>query len=409
MKRVSREPAKKGGLPFSREAREPGEITGPAQETLKGEAGALERLYALVAPQLRALAHRHLQSKSALELSPEEVANMTIHAFARAADFDLRSREQFFEFADRQAAIIVELAAEGRSEEVDPLLGVSKGTRKAAALGQAIREINKINAELAHVLRSRYVLDLEQADLAALLGQPETAVRKRWETAEGLLSAKYKQIEARGQVDPGSLDTPSAEGYSGGTSLAPSSLPDDAEPPSLSPQSLEAVRQENARLRSELADARQRIAELESSAGDGPDSAASRSEILALLQPPSLDEVPLCTVTSFDDLWTHLELHYGKWLSHFGADRDSISLDHIRRHDPGFVKKLTHRISRRRARERKKFSEAQTPTLGQIIPTEADRGDLTLAGKTVEDLFDPANRDLAALVCGRLGRHLYTT
>ena len=386
----------------------PGEITGPAQEVLRqGGIDAQFELYARVAPELRELARRHLSATPALDLSPEKLAGLTISALAKSEDLDLRSRRQFFEFADRQAAIIVELVAQGHDPAAVPLLAVTKGVQQDAARSQVIREINGIDSDLGRVLCSRHVLDLDQDGLATISGESKASVRKRWKRANALFSTMYKEIEAREPTAPGSLDTPSSTSYPGDVPLSAQFLSTDKDPPP--PGVVEELQTEIARLQTQLVIARKHIAELEArlaTAGD-LDIAETRTGIKALLSPPPLSEVPLCAATSFEDLWNHLKTHYSRWLSYFGADRDSISLDQIRRHDPKFIEKLTHRISRRRQRERRKLGEPKTPTLGQIMPTEVDRGDLALAGKTVGDLFEPDNRDLAVLVCGRLVRHLY--
>lgn len=411
MRLMSREPARRT-VEAASAGRTPGEITGPAQEVLKGDATAPVRLYALVAPRLRALARRHLQNtKGDLDLSPEEVASLTMKVFVGTADFDLRSRQQFFEFADRVAASIVERAAEGGTRDTDHLLlDASKRTRREAALGQAIREITQIDADLAQVLRARYVLNLKPVDLAAFRDEPEGVIQKRWRRAEALLSAKYKGIEESGRSVASSLDSKTVDGYAGVDPLSPHSVLEDPDSKPAVSEALAELREENARLRSELVAARNRIANLEAkpSRGPGLDTSETRHDIDALFSPPALEKVPLFAGRTSEELFQHLDEHYGRWLTYFGAERDAISLDHIRRHDPRFVDKLAQRISRLRKSEREQYGEARTPTLGEMMPTEADRGDLALAGTTVSELFEPSNRDVAALVSSRLIRHLYS-
>lgn len=385
-----------------------GAITGPAQGTLKGERGAQELLTALVAPRLRHTAQRFLESADGVDLSPEEVASLTIETFAQTPDFDLRSRKDFFAFADRQAAAIVARAVKDRFANPAPLLGASAEDREPRALMQAIHEINAIDVGLAHLLRSQYVLDLKPSSIAAVTGEPEAAIAKRSKQAESLLLAKYNRARAGREADPTSLDSSAGEVYSESVPLAPSSVSEKSASSSASPELVSSLRAEVADLQSKLSAAEKRIVEFERQAETaGPDTSATRTEIDALLRPASLDDVPLCTATHLNDLWNHLETYYGQWLAHFGADRDYISLDQISKHDPAFIKKLTHRISRQRALEKKEFGAAKTPTLGKIMPTETDRVDLALAGLTVEELFDPTNRQRAVLVGGRLMRHLY--
>ena len=151
----------------------PGEITGPAQGALRGDPREAAQLYAVTAPRLRAVARRHLRNAGGqLDLTPDEIAGLTIQEFMGTADFDLRSREDFFAYAHRFAARVIELAAKGRLQGTDLLLDTSRKLRDQAVLGQVIRQIDRDSSKLGHVLQSRYVLGLRPADLVVLDGEP---------------------------------------------------------------------------------------------------------------------------------------------------------------------------------------------------------------------------------------------
>ena len=384
----------------------PGEITGPAQDTLRGDSDAAAQLFALTAPHLRDAARRHLQNLGdRLNLSPDEIAKMTIQAFIGTADFDLQSRQDFFDYADRVAEGIIRCVAGGGDETLLP--DASKKGRRSTALGQAIHEIRDISSDLAHLLRFRYVLEVGPEAVASLSGQPRATVRKSWATAEALLEAKYKEVTTRATARPRSLDKTGSQVYPEAIPLIPADLASDSPPPA-APEDIGALQEENARLRSELAEALERVTTLEAQVATMDlDSAPTRADLDTLLSPPDLTRVPLFSGTTSEELFRHLERHYSQWLVHFGATHNAISLDQIRRHDPSFVQKLSHRISRIRRQERQRSGEPQTPTLGEMMPTEEDRGDVVLAGRTVEELFDPANREIARRVSSRLIRLLY--
>ena len=238
---------------------------------------------------------------------------------------------------------------------------------------------------------------------------PESAVTDRWTSAEAALRYEYRKQEAMEETSPSLLDLEAPKVYPAPESPQPENLPDEFESPPPAAESLDSLRQDNAQLRSELAAAHERIATLESELSTASDLhfASSRADLEALLLPPDLAPVPLFSGNTSEELFRHLEEQYGQWLTHFGAEQDQVSLDLLRRHDPQFVDKLSQRISRIRRRERQEYGEPRTPTLGEIMPTEATRGDLALTGRLVEELFEPANRGLAALVSGRLRRHLF--
>ena len=189
------------------------------------------------------------------------------------------------------------------------------------------------------------------------------------------------------------LDKSASRRYLDGDTLTPLPLPAETPPEQPPAQLVEELRAENARLRSELEAANALI-----------DARQPTEEQGAFEQPP-LDDVPHLTASSLEDLWEQFRERYGGWLTHFGAEQDRISLDHIRRHDPRGLRKLSQKISKARKRERDELSEPKTPTLGQIMPTESDMGDLALAGKTAEEIL--ADRDLGMLFYGRLRRHLF--
>ena len=393
----------------------PGEITGPALAARKGDLKALRLLYTRVAPELRSMAQDHLSRRGSLKLSPTQISRMAINQFAREADLDLASRVDFFTFAEQATEDIIEaLASPGNARPAaDTLEGLrllfraEARSRDPVVLGLAIREVAGISRDLYRLLRLHYFLDLGRAEAAEWLGVSEAELRAPWREATDLLEGMYSRLEKLPGLE--SLDSSPSDRDAGGNSLAPRPLPGESDPET-SAALIATLRSESSQLRSELGAAAQRIEELEAqlAATAGLAASRTRTDIDALLKPPSLEDVPLFSGSTSDELFRHLKVQYGPWLAHFGAERDSVSLDQIRRHDPEFVSKLSQRISRLRKTERDRHGEMRTPTLGQIMPTEAERGDLELAGRTVEELFNLSNRDVAALVYGRLGRHLYS-
>lgn len=411
---MSRDQAKKKSQESFHEA-PPGAITGPAQRSAQGDPEASGHLLAIVGPELRRLAEHHLATQPESRMTPDQIAALTVSSLESSADFDLGSREDFFAFADREAAKIVALAAEGHDDEVIVgLLLTKRMPFRQSVVGQAIRQIEEINSEHAHLLRSHHVLDLKNAEDFAKLSGRDAPHTSQWKTAGALLSEKCREIEAQAQarVAPSRLDSPEKGSYSEDASLVLPALTEDSEQIP-APDLVETLRVQNADLTARLKAAEERIAELKAQvAADGPDTLEIRQDVADLLElgfgTVSLDDVPIYTGTSnIDEIWRHLKTHYGQWLEHFDADHDSISRMEVEQHDPNFVKKAQESLSKQRGKERRESGKPRTPTLGQILPRKSDLGDLTLAGKTVEDLFDPTHRDLAALVCGRLRRLLY--
>ncbi len=394
----------------------PGDITKLALAAREGDLEALRILTTRVTKELHRVAQEHLYPQGELRLSATQLSRMVIHQFALASDINLQSRRDFFAFAEKEIQRLVEqikrqghLLAPGQ-EAYAGLQALFRGkTRKKnpVAFGLALGELQRTNPDLARVLHLHYFLGLERREVATWLGRVESDFAHLWDEAQAILRGHYHQISKAGSSKD-SLDSSISARYSAKAHLTPSSLPETSDSPPASPELVASLRAEVADLQAKLAAAQERIVALEQQEKEtGPDTSTVRADIDFLLRPIALADVPLCTATHLDDLWSHLETHYGQWLAHFGADRNYISLDQIRDHDPEFVKKLTHRISRLRAREKKQHGEAKTPTLSEIMPTESDRGDLALTSLTITDLFDPAIQELAVLVVGRLRRHLY--
>lgn len=394
----------------------PGDITKLALAAREGDLEALRILTTRVTKELHRVAQEHLYPKGELRLSATQLSRMVIHQFALASDINLQSRRDFFAFAEKEIQRLVEqlerqghLLAPGQ-EAYAGLQALFRGKarkKNPVAFGLALAKVQRNNADLARVLHLHYFLGLERQEVATWLGRVESDFAELWDEAQAVLRGHYQQISKAG-IPGDSLDSSTSARYAEGAPFAPLPLSEET-PSSAPPDSEQRLQAEIARLQDELATAHARIQQLETqlASPELPDLTATRTQLQELLSPPTLDEVPLLAGSSLEVLWQQFEANYGQWLRHFGAAQDSIFLDQIRQHDPQGVQKLSEKISRQRSRERRESGAARTPTLSEIVPKGAVRGDLALDGRTFAELLNPANRELAVLACARLMKRHY--
>lgn len=173
------------------------------QAAAAGEAGARERLLALIYEQLRAMARRRMGA---------EKADHTLQATALVHEAYLRligshsaswtSRVEFFHAAaEAMRRILIEHARRrkrikrggGRSRE--PLemldLAVEDCAEDVLAVDAAIAQLESHDPRAAQVVRLRFYAGLSVDDTAAALGMSERSVKREWSFARAWL---YRQL-----------------------------------------------------------------------------------------------------------------------------------------------------------------------------------------------------------------------
>ncbi|WP_295641167.1 ECF-type sigma factor [uncultured Methylibium sp.] len=174
----------------------------------QGERGALDRVFALLYPELRRIAHGRLRTQrdDAL-LDTTSLVHETFLRLVDAAQLVLNDRKHFFAYAAKTMRhIIVDFAreqlAERRGGGVAPLaldtalgerLGGPSGETTLVRINDALLALEAVDAGLARVVEMRYFAGYSETEIAELLGSSERTVRRQWDKARSFLLASLQE------------------------------------------------------------------------------------------------------------------------------------------------------------------------------------------------------------------------
>ena len=170
----------------------------------RGDAGAADRLFALVYDDLRALARRQLR-----RLNPGQTLAPTVlvhEAYLRFADRpapNAVNRQHFFGIAARAMRhIVIDHVRRARAQKrgggaplpLDSDLAVAheKPPTDLIALDTALTELERLDLRQARVVELRFFAGLELNEIAALLDTSERTVKRDWQKARAFLSARLE-------------------------------------------------------------------------------------------------------------------------------------------------------------------------------------------------------------------------
>lgn len=179
---------------------DPEEITELLLAWRQGDAVALDRLTAVVYPELRRLAHRYMRGER--DGHSLQTTALVHEAFLRLVDSRLvrwQDRAHFFAVsAQLMRRILVDSArargAAKRGSGVKPVVAYdalavfeSRG-RDLVALDEALDRLAIVDAEKAKLIELRFFGGLSMAEAAEVLGVNEHAARWNWRMAKAWLS-----------------------------------------------------------------------------------------------------------------------------------------------------------------------------------------------------------------------------
>lgn len=179
---------------------DPEEITELLLAWRQGDAVALDRLTAVVYPELRRLAHRYMRGER--DGHSLQTTALVHEAFLRLVDSRLvrwQDRAHFFAVsAQLMRRILVDSArargAAKRGSGVKPVVAddalavfESRG-RDLVALDEALDRLAIVDAEKAKLIELRFFGGLSMAEAAEVLGVNEHAARWNWRMAKAWLS-----------------------------------------------------------------------------------------------------------------------------------------------------------------------------------------------------------------------------
>lgn len=169
----------------------------------QGDAQAVGRLYDLLYPDLRRVAHARLRGNPLLDTTA--LVHESYERVAGAAPLSFTDRSHFLAYAARaMRSVLVDLAREQLAERrgggaAHVTLTTGLGERLAAdarpelvRVHEALQELAQIEPRLAQVVEMRYYGGLANDEIAAVLAVGLRTVERDWERARSYLYAALK-------------------------------------------------------------------------------------------------------------------------------------------------------------------------------------------------------------------------
>jgi RNA polymerase sigma factor (TIGR02999 family) len=174
----------------------------------QGERGALDRVFEVLYPELRKIAHARLRTQR--DVGVLDTTSLVHESFVRlvsASQVVVTDRKHFFAYAARTMRnIIIDLVRERFAErhgggevpmqlntDLANNLPVPDGEQTLIRLNDALLALEAVDAELAQVVEMRYFAGYSEIEVAELMGTSERTVRRQWNKARAFLLASFHE------------------------------------------------------------------------------------------------------------------------------------------------------------------------------------------------------------------------
>jgi RNA polymerase sigma factor (TIGR02999 family) len=178
-----------------------GDVTALIARARQGDREAFDRLFELLYPELRRIAHARL-SRSLRDtlMATTALVNECYLKFAQAARLSASDRLHFLAYAANvMRSIIVDAARAahaqrrgGDAEHVTLDTGVADATPtpedEVLDVHAALQDLSRLDERLVKVVEMRYFGGMKDDEIAQVLGLTDRTVRRDWEKARLLLA-----------------------------------------------------------------------------------------------------------------------------------------------------------------------------------------------------------------------------
>jgi RNA polymerase sigma factor (TIGR02999 family) len=179
-------------------------LTQLLQFAAQGDRGALDRVFSVLYPELRKIAHARLRMQGGVaHLATTALVHESFLRLVDSAELQLTDRKHFFAYAAKTMRnIIIDFAREQQAErrgggaEVLPLNTALAEQVDSDMAGSTLISINdsllaleKVDPTLAQVVEMRYFAGYSETEVAELMETSERTVRRQWEKARAFLLA----------------------------------------------------------------------------------------------------------------------------------------------------------------------------------------------------------------------------
>jgi RNA polymerase sigma factor (TIGR02999 family) len=172
-----------------------GEVTLLLDSARLGKAEAVDRLYALLYRELRAVARRQLRRqdhKRALDTT--QIVHESYLRLRDRGALKPENRGQFLAYAaSAMRSVIIDLARSRQALKrgADQLVTLRTGLMESAAaedgqllqIHEALNELASIEPRLAHIVEMRYFAGMSEEEVATALGFSRRTIQRDWEKA----------------------------------------------------------------------------------------------------------------------------------------------------------------------------------------------------------------------------------
>ena len=182
-----------------------GEVTLLIQRARDGDREAFDRIFELLYPELRQIAHRRLAHNGRGGIAETTaLVNECFMKFVQRDGLKPADRAHFLAYsATVMRSIIVDAARHaltdrrgGDAQHVTLSSEVIESTPNAANeildVHDALDELEKVDVRLAQVVKMRYFAGMEDTEIAAVLGLSKRTVSRDWDKARLLLADALK-------------------------------------------------------------------------------------------------------------------------------------------------------------------------------------------------------------------------
>lgn len=183
-------------------------LTDLLQLAAQGERGALDRVFTVLYPDLRRIAHSRLRPQGGVaHLETTALVHESFLRLVGSAQLVLADRKHFFTYAAKTMRnIVIEFAREhlaqrrgGGQANLQLDTGLARkisagdGDVSLIALNDALEALEEVEPGLALVVEMRYFAGYSEAEIAELTASSERTVRRQWEKARAFLLATLQE------------------------------------------------------------------------------------------------------------------------------------------------------------------------------------------------------------------------
>jgi len=178
-----------------------GEVTLLIKRAREGDRGAFDRIFELLYPELRQIAHRRLARNARDGLvDTTALVNECYLKFVQRESLTPKDRSHFLAYsATVMRSIIVDAARVAQTDRrgggaaqvtlsTDMIASLPDAAGEILGVHAALEDLGRIDARLARVVEMRYFGGMEDAEIAEAMEVSTRTVRRDWDKARLLLA-----------------------------------------------------------------------------------------------------------------------------------------------------------------------------------------------------------------------------